>query len=587
LRIVLHREIPEDPALRYQWNKIVFQMERPQVFYTWEWAFALQSAYRASLKPLLFLGYEGDELRGVASLAADVTEQNINFLAAATSDYCEFFCHPDYRRQLIDAVLVELRKIGGESLAMASIPEDSPTVAALRDAAPVQGYRIFSRSAQVSAQVILGSGEPRRRLKETVLGKRMLLRNLRGLEREGPITVTHLQSRGELEANLPNFIRAHVARFLVTQRISNLTWPERRHFLAELARLLSDAGWLFLSCLNAGEHVVAWNYGFRFSGSWFWYQPTFESQRETHSPGFCLLSKIVGEACDASDLNVVDLGVGAEGYKERFSNGTRRTLDFSLNRFSSRHRRLIARYWTARAIKALPKVESAIRSCIRRLDSARACFQAAGPNGLLGRGAKRLRSRISRRDEVFFYEWVGNVSARQNLAGMEVKSLDLATLAESAISHVSDTETMSYLLRATQRLYREGGSGFTLVNADLVPVHYCWVSDFEGFYINELKVRLAAPRMNAVMIFDCWTPRSARGHGYYGLAISWVAQHLCSAGKVPWIFGAAQNTPSVRGIEKAGFQRRYSMIRRRVLFWQGLRILPSAVSPAAEAPVGS
>jgi CelD/BcsL family acetyltransferase involved in cellulose biosynthesis len=581
VRLVLHREIPDDPTLRRQWNRIVSQMEQPQVFYTWEWAFAMQSAYRASLKPLLFLGYEGDELVGVACLAEDAAEQNVNFLAAATSDYCEFFSHPNCRRQLIDAVLAELHMIGLESLAMASIPEDSPTVAALRDAATGHGYRVFAHSAQICAQVILGSGEPRQQLKATVLNKKMLRRNLRALEREGPITLTHLRSRGEVEASLPHFMRSHVARFLVTKRISNLTFPERRRFFAELARLLSHSGWLFLSRLSVGERVIAWNYGFRFCGSWFWYQPTFESQMEQYSPGFCLLSKLVAEACDASDLNVVDLGVGSEGYKERFSNEARQTLDFSLNRSPRRHQQVIGRYWTAIAIKASPTVESAIRGGLSRLDSARARFREGGPKAFIDWGAKRLRRGISQRDEVLFYEWAGSVPARQNWAGMEIKSLDLETLVDSATVHADDSETMSYLLRATQRLHREGGSGFALVNADLVPVHYCWVSDFEGFYMDELKVQLAAPGKNAVMIFDCWTPRSARGHGYYSLAVSRVAQNLWNAGKVPWIFSAAQNTPSVRGIEKASFQRRYSMIRRKVLFWEGLQTRPSVASSVA------
>ena len=90
LRIVLLREIPDDPGLRRQWNEVALQVERPQVFYTCEWALAVQSAYQASLKPWLLLGYEGDDLVGVASLATDAAEQNISFLAAATADYCEF-----------------------------------------------------------------------------------------------------------------------------------------------------------------------------------------------------------------------------------------------------------------------------------------------------------------------------------------------------------------------------------------------------------------------------------------------------------------------------------------------------------------
>ncbi len=48
LRIVLHRRIPEDSKLRLQWNSVVLQMEQPEVFYTCEWALAMQSAYQAS-----------------------------------------------------------------------------------------------------------------------------------------------------------------------------------------------------------------------------------------------------------------------------------------------------------------------------------------------------------------------------------------------------------------------------------------------------------------------------------------------------------------------------------------------------------
>ena len=56
MRIVVLRKIPEEPSLLRQWDDLVLQMERPEVFYTSEWALAVQSAYQASLKPLLLLG---------------------------------------------------------------------------------------------------------------------------------------------------------------------------------------------------------------------------------------------------------------------------------------------------------------------------------------------------------------------------------------------------------------------------------------------------------------------------------------------------------------------------------------------------
>ena len=113
LRIVPLRKIPEESSLLERWNDLVLQMERPEVFYTCEWALALQSAYQASLRPLLFLGYDGDDLVGVASLATDLGEQNVSFLAATTGDYCEFLSRPERRTEFVEAVFAELDQLGG------------------------------------------------------------------------------------------------------------------------------------------------------------------------------------------------------------------------------------------------------------------------------------------------------------------------------------------------------------------------------------------------------------------------------------------------------------------------------------------
>src|SRR5258708_20460331 len=110
-------------------------MDQRDVFYTCEWAIAMQSAYKASLPTLLFLGYEGDDLVGVASLAMDVAEENVTFLAATTADYCDGLTHPRRRDEFVDAVFAELGKIKLRLIALASVPEDSATPAPLRAAA--------------------------------------------------------------------------------------------------------------------------------------------------------------------------------------------------------------------------------------------------------------------------------------------------------------------------------------------------------------------------------------------------------------------------------------------------------------------
>jgi CelD/BcsL family acetyltransferase involved in cellulose biosynthesis len=371
LRIVVDTRIPEDSNLRRQWNDVVLRMERPEVFYTWEWALAMQAAYQASLTPLLFLGYDGDDLIGVASLATDAAEKKVSFLAGTTADYCEFVSEPSRRAEFVDGVFAELGKKESGFVSLASLLEDSATPAAVRAAAEKHGFHVYMRPSCVCVQVELGSGEQRQEMKSTLAGKKKFRRYLRAMEREGPVTFAHLKSPAQIQAALPEFISTHSARFRDTQRVSFLSTPERRLFLEELVRRFSDTEVVTLSMLMIGNRPVAWNYGFQFHGSWFWYQPTFDSRQEENSPGQCLLSRIVTDACDIAGIRVVDLGLGSEGYKERFANSSRHTVDFTMTKSWSRHLLEIMRYRAASALKRSPKVDSAVRRALRRLRTAR------------------------------------------------------------------------------------------------------------------------------------------------------------------------------------------------------------------------
>ena len=117
----------------------------------------------------------------------------------------------------------------------------------------------------------------------------------------------------------------------------------------------------------------------------------------------------------------------------------------------------------------------------------------------------------------------------------------------------------------------ETRKGLALVDANGALLHFAWVTAFDGFFLSELNAKVDAPSADCVMIFDCWTPVSARGHGYYGQTVSLIAKRMRDRGKNPWIFSAASNLASVRGLEKAGFQRRYSLVRQRILGWQRIK----------------
>jgi CelD/BcsL family acetyltransferase involved in cellulose biosynthesis len=363
LRLVLHREIPDDDTLARQWNELVQQMECPEVFYTYEWALAVSCAYQASVTPLLILAYEQTSLVGVAALAINAAHQQTTFLASTTADYCDFVSHPHHRSEFVDLVLSELRSLKTPQLVLASLPADSATAGALSRAMHAHEYSFFSRPAFQCAQIVLSSPQQKESVRQSVQRKQMLRRHMKAMSKIAPVELRHLKSWENISTALPKFEQTHIARFGTTGRVSNLAGAERRAFLAELAKLLSRPGWITLTTLNVGEESVAWNYGFQFYGSWFWYMPTFDSSFQRYYPGLCLLAQIVEEACANPQIDRVDLGLGAEGYKERFATGARQTLDVTITASTVRHFKEIVRYHAASAIKSSPPLEH----CIRRL----------------------------------------------------------------------------------------------------------------------------------------------------------------------------------------------------------------------------
>jgi CelD/BcsL family acetyltransferase involved in cellulose biosynthesis len=562
---VVRDDIPEDSELRRAWNELALRMERPEVFYTYEWAVAVQRSYGGTQKPLVFLAYEGESLVGVVTLAWERPGSSLAFLTANTGDYCDFISEPGKRREFVGAVLSELNQRNIGNIVLTNLPADSSSVAAISNAVSRGQFYLHSRSAYLCARVVPGSAEERTALKLAVASKKRLRRNMRELEKLGRVCVRHDTQWDQIEPILQSFTRAHVARFLTTGRISNLIRAERRAFLSELARELSQSGWVTVSRLLVAETPAAWNYGFQFAGSWFWYQPTVNSSFEDLSPGYCLLAKIVQLACDSPDIDVVDLGLGAEEYKDRFATATRQTLYLVLHKSFLDHVRAVVRDGAASVVKVSPRIEHWVRSIRSSIVKLKTRLRESGPLGLMKWMSRRSWSSLFGFDEVLFFEWPGEEKC-QGPSGLTLRRLDSDILGAAAIHYGDDPVTLDYLMRCAQRLRSEGGGGFALLNAEETPVHFCWTNDFEGFEMAELRRTLKAPCANAVMIFDCFTPPSERGHGFFADAIAALARQLQAEGKAPWIFGAATNQASLRGIEESGFTHRFTFGRRRILF---------------------
>jgi len=576
MEITVHQEVPNDAKLREQWNTLLPEMERPEIFYTHEWAVSVSRAYAAGLQPLLITAHEGARLKGAVALAADASRKKFSFLAASTGDYCDFVSAMDDREEFIRCVMSELRRQGAREICLANMPADSVSQKSVLSLAKGAGYSTFQRVAYRCARVSIGSLDDRTRTHRS--SQNRLKRMSKLWARHGEITVHHHHDWEGLSAEFQDFTVAHVQRFLATGRTSNLISSERRAFLLELGRLLARQGWLALSTLKLNGRTVAWNFGFRFAGKWFWYQPAFDIEIAHLSPGSYLLSEVLRGACEDPETHTVDLGLGEEGYKQRYLNSGRLTMHITASSPVSKLLGVV-RYRSAELVKRSPRVEQSVRALVAKATHAQQTVARDGTAKAIAHYAGRAAETLIGTREVSFFECTNQ---RPSATILSLQPISNRLLARAVMEHAKDAQMVEYAIRSAERLTSGNASGYALTTEAGTPVHFCWVAPFEGFYLSELRQVLKEPAPNAVLLFDCWTPSALRGKGYYGGCIAAVANLMLAQGKRPWIFSAASNASSLRGIEKSGFVPRFSLKRCQRFFLTTVSSSGLKTSPSSE-----
>jgi CelD/BcsL family acetyltransferase involved in cellulose biosynthesis len=574
VKVTVLDEIPEDPEIVLAWNNLVSRMARPEIFFTQQWALAASHAFSDTLRPLTFLVHESGELRGVAAMA--VTRESPHsafFLTASTADYCDILSAPEARPAVFAALLDEMNKRSIRDLVFANVPAESNTLQAIAAAAPSRGFHIHDRPGYDCGIIALGDAEQRRAVLQSILRKEHEKRGLKKLGRLGPIQVTPLGAHFNTETNaeklenvLEPIFAAQILRFLATNRVSPLVYAPRRRFLTELASLMSSAGWLKISQLEAGGKPVAWNYGFRFFDSWFWYLPTFQMQYEESSPGSCLLRLLTEQACADPSVKRLDLGLGGEAYKERFSNAVSSTRYVKLSKSRRRHLLTIGRHKLAASAEKFPALDKRLRGGREIFRNLKNRMRQMGGAAIMARAFTKVKRVVTSEDEIAFFEAPQIQISDSNLV---LKALTWEDLAPAALHSAGDEQTLKYLGRCAQRMRDRGAAGYFLPGQQTQPAHFLWVRSYDGFVLSEIDSTLesdSTSTMVKLMIFDCWTPSAQRGHGHYTTAIRLAAAEIQKQQKQPWIFSAVSNQSSLRGIIKAGFIYRFSLLRSRKLF---------------------
>jgi CelD/BcsL family acetyltransferase involved in cellulose biosynthesis len=560
MELTLSRELPVHSELRQQWDGLVNSMERPQVFYTWEWAQAVCKAYAGEMQPLFCMARREGVLVGIVALAlsGDDDHRKASFLTSTTADYCDFISAPLDRLQLVRLTMNALAAMGVRKFEFANVPADSASIPAIASAIRARKLFSFSRPAYLCAQVNLQL--PHARDNAVRSARRKAKRKEKALISSGQTSVVHGKQWSDIALSFPKYAGAHVSRFLAEGKLSNLIKKRRRDFLEELGQLLDQRGWLTLSTVTLNGEPIAWNYGMSFHGTWFWYQPAFDLNWSRFSPGTYLLNEIILAASQDSACHTIDLGLGEEDYKNKYSNSARQTHHISASDSIYEICRDVCRYHLAALLRKSSRLDSAFRNYVSRVRSI-----AAREAKLARHSLGRLRQIFFGNTEVVFFQppkpaWGVNSGSEGRSC---LQPITLESLALAAMKYETDGGTLAYLLRCAHRLHTGEAEGFALTDFAGVPIHFCWVAPFQGFWISELGRKLTEPEPDSALIFDCWTPVDLRGQGNYTRVLPLVAEAVLNSGKRPWIFSATGNASSIEGIQRAGFVARFSITHKK------------------------
>jgi hypothetical protein len=161
--------------------------------------------------------------------------------------------------------------------------------------------------------------------------KQSLKRHEKKLGKVGPVTLRHLEDRVSIAERMPDFFAQHVARRAMAGERSLFLDERSRTFYQELIARLDPAAELRFAVLEAGEHVVAYHFGFEVAGRFTWYKPSFDIDYYDAGPGEVLLKRLL-EYVRERPVHEFDFTRGAESFKDRFSNHAGHNVTWTLHR---------------------------------------------------------------------------------------------------------------------------------------------------------------------------------------------------------------------------------------------------------------
>lgn len=326
-------ELP--PAVE-QWDQLLRQDPDATVFQTREWIESWWSVFGVRNQLMMIGVLEGDRLIGLAPLMRGVREHNdrIFFVAHDQADYQDIIARTEDRKRVVHAVVEVLRQAAGWSvMEVNNLPASSPTADILPAACLSAGFRTLRGTDEICPVLLREGPEP---TPYSLARKYRVRRASNYFRRQGDLAITDLHDPREALPYLAAFFDQHIRRWQDTRTPSLFNDAAKRQFYETMVERLLPAGHLLFSVATLDGQPIAFHLGFDFGGRVFWYKPSFEPRLAQYSPGTLMIEHLIQHVL-RNDRRELDFTLGAEPFKQRYTNSERININLRVFRHPGRY----------------------------------------------------------------------------------------------------------------------------------------------------------------------------------------------------------------------------------------------------------
>ncbi len=242
-----------EPAFSEEWRALLPRTSMNKVFASPTWLRVWWQEFGAGRELILLSVRREGELVGVAPLMRD--GDRLCFAGdTQVCDYMDMIAAPGEEKAVLSAVLRSLGEEPWQELSLWAVPQGSPTLEALKAAAPGFGFRVDIEQEDVCPQLELPSTWEEYLAGLNKKNRHELRRKLRRLSQGGEVALESVGEQAAVEAALDDFLRLY--RQSRADKAEFMTEQMERFFRAIVAALSAE-GQIELLFLTLGGVRVA------------------------------------------------------------------------------------------------------------------------------------------------------------------------------------------------------------------------------------------------------------------------------------------------------------------------------------------